>query len=115
DENQFTHYVNAHRGNRPDPSDSANFYEWNTKRRNQKTLPNGTPCNIATCQQIIDCLNNRINASSPPKFNPLFNNCRQQSKRAIGDCCLSQGNMTHKPPGGSRLLGRSTKDIRGGV
>ncbi len=47
--------VNAHRGNRPDPSDSVNIYEWDTKRRNDKTLPNCTPCSIETCEQNIDC------------------------------------------------------------
>ena len=114
-EDDFTAYVNAHHGIRPDPNDPVSFYEWDTKRRNHKTLPDGTPCSVATCQQIIACINNGLTARPPPKFNPLLNNCRQQSKRTLGGCCLSQGSMTHKPPGGSSFLGRSMRDTSGGL
>ncbi len=113
-EDQFTSQVNAHGGNRPDPSDPNNYYEWDTKKKNHGKLPDGTPCSAATCQQIIDCINNAIIADPAPKFNPLFNNCRQRSKRTLGDCCLSQGGMAHKPPNGRGCGGRSTGDITGG-
>jgi RHS repeat-associated protein len=113
-EDQFTGQINANGGGRPDPSNPNNYYEWDTKKKNHGKMPDGTPCSAATRQKIIDCINSAISANPAPKFKPLLNNCRQQSKRTLGDCCLSQGSMTHKPPGGRGGAGRSTGDTTGG-
>jgi hypothetical protein len=111
DENQY-----AGAAGRPDPNDPNNYYEWDTKRKNNGNLPDGTPCSAATCQQIQDCIKEKAkNVPGTPKFNPLFNNCRIQSKDVAGDCCLEKGKKTNKPRAGRGGFGRSSDDSTYGL
>src|SRR5207244_2385656 len=93
---------------RPAPNDTSVYYEWDTKRKKKGTLPDGTSCCSATCQQIHDCIRKRASTGpDTPKFNPLFNNCRQESKDVLGDCCLKKGKKTNTPLHDKGAFGRS--------
>jgi RHS repeat-associated protein len=91
---------------RPSPDDPRYVDQYETELDKDGALPSGKPCSQATCKDIAECIAKQTGKKfGDEKFSPLTNNCRDNSKKALGNCCLKVGKKSYSATGGGRPSG----------
>ncbi len=61
---------------------------WPAKRKSDGSLPDGTKCCDATCDQIVACIKNEAASGSPGTYGVVSNNCGDWVKKTLDKCCM---------------------------